>query len=77
VRVVRVARRAPEPAVVVVRELGQGRVPVGHRGDAAQPELLHEPVLQRLVHVLDAALRLRRVRADDVDVELAERARTA
>src|SRR4051812_31912600 len=40
--------------------------------DAAQTELLHQAVLERLVHPLDATVCLRRVRADDVDFELGQ-----
>jgi hypothetical protein len=38
-----------------------------------QAQLLHKPVLQRLVGALNAALRLWGVGADDVNVELIER----
>ncbi len=72
VGVVGVPGRLREPAVVVIHELGQVGVADVHRGDVAEAELLHEPILERLVHPLDATLRLGRVRADDVDVELAE-----
>jgi hypothetical protein len=74
VGVVGVLRRAPEAPVVVLDELRQERVAGFHRRDATQTQLLHQPVLQRLVHPLDAALRLRAVGADDVDVELGQRA---
>ncbi len=43
-----------------------------HSDTSMQPQLLHEPVLQRGVHTLDAAFGLRRVRADDVDVQVGE-----
>jgi hypothetical protein len=41
-------------------------------GDAAQSELLHQSVLQRQVGAFHAALGGGRVRADDVDVEIAQ-----
>ena len=74
VGVVRVFRRAPEAPVVVLHELRQERVASFHRREAAQTQLLDQAVLQRLVHPLDAALRLWAVGADDVDVELGQRA---
>src|SRR6267143_7127564 len=70
VGVVGIFRRAPEAPVVVLHELRQERVPGFHRRDGAQAQFLDQPVLQRLVHPLDAALCLRRIRADDLDVEL-------
>src|SRR6266478_3694057 len=72
VGVVGVLRRASETLVVVRHELRQERIPGFHRRDAAQAQFLDQPVLQRLVHPLDAALCLRRIRADDVDVELGQ-----
>lgn len=54
-----------------LRRKGVGRL---NRADAAQAQLLHEPVLQRLIGALDATLGLWGVGADDVDVELIERA---
>jgi len=47
---------------------------VADGADIAQPELLHEPALQSQDGVLNASLGGRRVRANDVDVERAERA---
>ena len=69
--------------LVVPGGLGEAAVVVGHENreqgvagvdvvGAGQAQLLHQPVLQRLVHPLDAALRLRGVGADDVDVELGQ-----
>ena len=72
--IVGIAWRAPEALVVGGDELRQERVAGLHGRDAPQPELLHQPVLQRLVHPLDAPLGLRGVGADDLDVELGERA---
>src|SRR6266404_476828 len=74
VGVVGVLRRASEALVVIRHELRQERVAGFHRREAAQTQLLHQAVLQRFVHPLDAPLRLRAVGADDVDVELGQRA---
>ena len=43
------------------------------RVDACEPELFHEPVLERLVGGLDPALGRRGVGADHIDVQLAHR----
>src|SRR5512143_3445115 len=40
---------------------------------ARQPQLLDQPILQRLMRPLDPTLRLARVGADDVDVESVQR----
>lgn len=58
--------------VVALDEGGQERVGRLHVRDARQPQLLHEPVLQGAVGALDAALRLARVRAQDLDLKLGQ-----
>src|ERR1700760_215714 len=71
--------------VIALWRLAETTVEVGDEGgrpgirglpcaDAAQPELLHEPVLQRLVGPLHASLGLTAVRAERVDIELVQRA---
>ncbi len=73
-RVVRDTWRHGETAIVVGqedREEGRG---LGRARDSAEAELLDEPILQRAVGPLDAALRLRAVRAKAVDVEVPQRA---
>jgi hypothetical protein len=50
----------------------QKRVASFDGADVAQAQLLHQPVLKRLVGALNATLGRTRVRADDVDVELAQ-----
>ena len=72
VGVVLASRSAREPAVVVRDELRGEGVRGLDVADPAQPELLDQPVLQRQVSALDAALRRRRVGAQDVDVQAAE-----
>lgn len=67
--------------VLRMRRLAKATVEVGHehrriaigrrdRVDAAQPQLLDQTILQRLVGALDAPFGVRGVGADDVDVEL-------
>lgn len=73
-RIVRIARRASEALVVCRDELGRIRVRRLASRNAAQANVLDEPVLQGLVRALDTTLGCGRVRADDVDVELAHRA---
>jgi hypothetical protein len=70
--VMRILREPPESAVVVLDVHRQEGVAIFHPADAAQTQFLYEAVLEGLVHALDAALRLRRIRADDVDVELGQ-----
>ena len=53
---------------------GRVRIRGFHGADAAQPQLLHQPVLQRQMRALDAALGRTAVRAERVDVQLVHRA---
>ena len=71
-RVVGHPRRGGEAAIVVGHEAGQEGLGGGRGGEALEAEFLHEPILQRPVGALDAALRLRALGANAVDVELAE-----
>src|SRR5262245_25745294 len=64
-----VKRRLGEAGIVVCHERRQERIAGRHRVDAAQPHLLHQAVLQRPVRPLHAALGLRGIGTDDVDVE--------
>ena len=61
-----------EAAVEVSEELGEERIGGLEGGEAAQPQLADEAVLQRLPEALDAALGLRRARGDEPDAELAQ-----
>ena len=65
---------AGEAAVEVGEELGEERIGGLEGGDAAQPQLADEAVLQRLPEALDAALGLRGARGDEPDTELAQEA---
>jgi hypothetical protein len=56
VRVERALRRLREARVIRRDEGGHVRVRGVNGTDAAQPQFLHEPVLQRQVRTLDAAL---------------------
>ena len=72
VHVLRIARGLAKAKIEVsheLRRIGVGRV---NRVDAAQPQFLDQPILQRLVGALDATLGLRGIGTDDVDVELIE-----
>jgi len=61
-----------EAAVEVGEERGEEGVGRLEGGDAAQPQLADEAVLQRLPEAFDAALGLRRARGDEPDTELAQ-----
>src|SRR3954469_19250939 len=61
--------RLGEAGIVVCHERRQERIAGRHRVDVAQPHLLHQAVLQRPVRPLHAALGLRGIGTDDVDVE--------
>ncbi|WP_375153836.1 hypothetical protein [Cupriavidus plantarum] len=52
------ARYLGKAGVEIGDEGGRIRVAVGHRADAAQAQLRHQPILQRAVHPFDAALGL-------------------
>ena len=73
VQVVRSARGLGELRVVALHETREERVPGLHVRDPGKPQLLHQPVLQRPVRALDAALGLRTVGAEDLDVQLVQR----
>jgi hypothetical protein len=62
-------------AGVVLGQIDRGQPAVGglDAGDAGQPELLRQPVLQRPEDPLGAAARLRRVGGDVLDAELRKR----
>jgi len=74
VHVLRIAWFLAEPGIEIGGELG--RIGIGRldHADAAKAQFLHKPVLQRLIGALDATFCLRGVGANDVDVELIERA---
>ncbi|SEJ19929.1 hypothetical protein SAMN05192539_1007238 [Paraburkholderia diazotrophica] len=71
-RVVIASRRFAETPVEVRDEGGRIRIGCLPRADATQPQLLDEAVLQRQVGALHASLRLARVRAERVDIELVQ-----
>src|SRR5512133_3566068 len=48
-------------------------VPLSQSARTSQPQLLDQPILQRLMRPLDPTLRLARIGADDVDVESVQR----
>ena len=54
-------------------EGGRIRIRGVPRADAAQPQLLDQPVLQRLVRAFHASLGLARVGTECVDIELIQR----
>src|SRR5690349_6045253 len=58
-----------EAGVVVGQEARQELVGGRDRADTLKAELLDQAILQGLVGTLDATLRLRRVGANDIDVE--------
>lgn len=64
--VLRITRRLAKATIEVGHELWRIGVRRRDRVDAAQPQFLDEPILQRLVGALDAPLGLRGVGADDV-----------
>src|SRR6266481_849346 len=61
-----------EAAIIVGEELGEEGIGGLESGDAAQPQLADEAVLQRLPEAFDAALGLRGARGDEPDAELAQ-----
>ena len=63
--------RVPADATAAWRPAPRDLVAV-ERGDAAQPQLADEAVLQRLPEALDAAFGLRRAGGDEPDAELAQ-----
>src|SRR5271157_515668 len=58
-----------EAGVVGLDEPGRPGVRGVNRGNPRQTQLLHHPILQGAERALDAALRLRAVGTDDVDVQ--------
>ena len=62
-----------ETSVVRVDERMSCLVGCFDRGDVCEAKLLHESVLKRQMGTLHATLGLRRVGADDVDVEFRQR----
>ncbi len=72
VSIVLASRSSGEATVVVRHELRSEGVRGLHIVDLSKPQLLAQPVLQRQVSTLDAALRRRRVGAEDVDVQAAQ-----
>jgi hypothetical protein len=66
------SRRSRKTAVVVRNELRDIGVRAGDVADLAQPQLLHQPVLQCQVSTLHAALGRRSICADDVDIQASE-----
>jgi hypothetical protein len=74
VSIVRARRQAREASIELRRKRRQKRVAGFDRVNAAQTQLLHQPVLKRLVGALYATFRLRRIGAENVDVELRHRA---
>src|SRR5512132_2401466 len=85
-RVFQIVADAQRPVQILFirRQLGKARVVVGHErreqgvplsqsARTSQPQLLDQPILQRLMRPLDPTLRLARIGADDVDVESVQR----
>src|SRR6266446_4495352 len=68
-QVLRVVRFLAEASVVVGQEIRQQFIAGANRSDAVKPQFLDQAILQGLVGTLDAALCLRRVGAQNVDVE--------
>jgi hypothetical protein len=67
--VFRVTRLLAEPGIEISHELGRKCIRVVKRADAAQPQLLNQPILQSAVRPFHTAFRLWCVGADDVDVK--------
>ena len=66
--------RSGELAVVALDKARQKRIGGLQIADAGQPQLLDQPVLQGRMRPLDPPLGLAGVGADDLDVELRQRA---
>ena len=71
--IARIERRLGESLVVARHIARQERVGLGNRRYAIEPHRLDQAVLQRPVGALDPALGLRRVGANDLDVERFQR----
>src|SRR5271155_4217079 len=69
-----VVRFLAEAGVVIGQETRQQFIAGGDRADSAKTQFLDQAILQGLVGALDAALCLRRVGAQNVDVEGVQRA---
>jgi len=69
-----VARFLAEAGVVVGQKCRQQFIASGDRADPVKTQFLDQAIRQGLVGALDAALRLRRVGAQNVDVERVQRA---
>src|SRR5580692_7201607 len=69
-----VVRLLAEAGVVIGQKTRQQLVSGGDRTDTLKAKLLDQAILQGLVGALDAALRLRCVGAQNVDVERVQRA---
>lgn len=72
--ILRTAWFLAETGIEIGGELGRIGIDRLDRADAALAQFLHKPVLQRLIGAFDSAFGLRSVGADDVDVQLVERA---
>ena len=72
--IARVEGRLGEPLVVLRHVGGEEGVGLVDGVDAVKPHRLDESILQRGIGALHAALRLRRVRADQVDIQPFQRA---
>src|SRR6202011_1628911 len=71
--VLQVARLLAEAVIVISQESRQQFIAGGNRADPLKAQFLDQAILQGLVGTLDAALRLRRVGAQNVDVEGVQR----
>ena len=72
-KVLQVARLFAETVIVISQESRQQFIAGGNRADALKAQFLDQAILQGLVGTLDAALRLRCVGAQNVDVEGVQR----
>ena len=66
--------RLGETGIIGLHECRQKSVRRLHGADACQPQLLHQPVLQRVMGPFDPALGLASVGAQNLDVELRQSA---
>src|SRR5262249_33880954 len=72
-RVMATGRLAPEARIVIGDERRNETVGCLGIGDVSEPQFLDQLILQGLMCAFHPPLRLRRVRANDVDVELLRR----
>ena len=72
-QVLRLGSMQREPSVEALEEPGQEHVASVHVAYVLQSQLLYEPILQRAIRSLHAALGLAGVRADDLDVQFGQR----